>query len=363
MANRRLTELFLELARIDAIPGKEAPLAGHIAAFLKNLGLPAQTDGSAAAALSNASNIVCQVGGGGDFVLAAHMDTVRHTSASEPAVSGDRVTTGGRGPLGADGRAGLAAILYALERAVHTYAQFKPFTIAFTTRGAGNMAGVKHLALPPGVRCGFTFAPGLPAGSYTASSHGIAVFSADILGRAADAGDHPEDGVCAISIAARAIAALKFGRHDAETTSNVGTIAGGAGTSIVPPAALVRGQVRAAQAEQAQPILDAFKAEFERSAAAAGGAAAFKYAWEFQPYSHAADSRVRALAEAAIKGAALVPAPIPATGGGEAHALNAKGVASVAFGIGAGAVKTNDEYLLLEDLSKASEIVGSLIKA
>ncbi|OGR81271.1 MAG: hypothetical protein A2X32_13790 [Elusimicrobia bacterium GWC2_64_44] len=362
MASRRLTELFLELARLDAIPGKEAPVANHISSFLKNLGLPAQMDGTAAAALSNTSNVVCQIGGGGDFALVAHMDTVRPTSASEPAAAGGRLSTGGRGPLGADGRAGLAAILYALERAVHTYAQFKPFTLAFTTRGAGNLAGVKHLALPPGVRCGFTFAPGLPAGAYTASSHGVAVFSADILGRAADAGTDPEGGVCAISIAARAIAALKFGRHDAETTSNVGTIAGGAGTSIVPPATLVRGQVRAAEAARAQPLLEAFRAEFEKAAAAAGGAAAFKWAWEFQPYSHAPDSRVRQLAEAALKGAGLTPAPSGAQQGGEAHALNARGIASVAFGIGAGAVKTNDEYLSLEDLSSAAETVSSLIR-
>lgn len=363
MASRRLTEIFLELAKLDAIPGKEAPVANYVSTFLKHLGLPAQMDGSAAAALSSASNVLCQVGGGGDFALVAHMDTVRPTSASEPAVAGDRLTTGGRGPLGADGRAGMAAILYALERGVHTYAQFKPFTIAFTTRGAGNMAGLRHLALPPGVRCGFTFAPGLPAGSYTAASPGVAVFSADILGRAADAGLNPEGGVCAISIAARAIAALKFGRHDAQTTSNVGTIAGGAGTSIVPPAALVRGQVRAAEAARAQPVLDAFKAEFEKSAAAAGGAAAFKWAWEYQPYAHAAGARVRELAEGALRAAGLAPAAVQAPGGSEAHALNARGVAAVAFGIGAGAAKPNDEYLLLADLDKAAETVARLISA
>jgi len=34
----------------------------------------------------------------------------------------------------------------------------------------------------------------------------------------------------------------------------------------------------------------------------------------------------------------------------------------VAFGIGAGAVKPNDEYLLLEDLSRAAETVSSLIR-
>lgn len=363
MASRRLTDIFLQLARIDALPGKEAAMAAHAAAFLKNLGLPAQLDGTAAAALSNTSNVVCQVGGGGDFALLAHMDTVRPTSSSGPEVTADRITSGGRGPLGADGRAGMAAILYAVERAVNTNAPLKPFTLAFTTRGAGSMAGARHLALPAGVRSGFTFATGLPPGAYTASSHGIAVFSADILGKAADAGANPEGGICAISIAARAIAALSFGRHDPETTSNVGTIAGGAGTSIVPPAALVRGQVRAADAAKALPILDAMKAQFDKAASAAGGAAAFKWSWEFQPFRHAPEARVRVLAEAALRGAGLVPGPAAALSGGEAHALNARGIAAVAFGVGGGADKPNDEYILLDHLAKAAETVSSLIKA
>ncbi|HCC48612.1 MAG TPA: hypothetical protein DEQ38_10945 [Elusimicrobia bacterium] len=362
MASRRLTELFLELARIDGLPGKEAPVANYVSSFLKNLGLPAQMDGSAAAALSNTSNVVCQVGGGGNFVLLAHMDTMRHTSATEPAVTGDRISSGG-GPLGADSRAGMAAILYALERAVHTYAQFKPFTIAFTTRGKTNMAGVKHLSLPPGVRCGFVFDSPLDPGAYTASSPGIAVFSADVLGKAADAATEPENGICAISIAARAIAALKFGRHDAETTSNVGTIAGGAGTAIVPPAALVRGQVRAAEAASAQPILDRIKAEFETAAAAGGGASAFKWSWDYQPYRHLPGSEVLRLADEALAAAGLQPAPAQAAAASEAHALNAKGIAAVSFGVGARAAQHNEEYILLDHLSKTSEIVSSLIKS
>lgn len=360
MASRRLTELFLELARIDGLPGKEAPVANHALAFLKGLGLPAQVDGSAQAALSNTSNVLCRVGGGGGILLLAHMDTAFYTSGTQPSVTAEKISAGGKGQLGVE-RAGMAAILYALERAVNTNQPLKPFTLAFTTRSRPSMAGARHLAVPEGVRCGFVFNSQSDPGAYTVSSHGVANFSADVLGRAAD-GSEPEKGVCAVTIAARALAGLQFGRHDADTTSNIGTIAGGSGPGTVPLAALVRGQVRAAQAEKARPVLDGVKAAFEAAAAAGGGAVAFKWSWEFAPYSHAPGAEVRQLAESALIAAGLRPLPEAEVTGSEANLLNGRGIAAVNFGIGAKNPQTTSECILAEHLAKASEIVWHLIK-
>ena len=49
----------------------------------------------------------------------------------------------------------------------------------------------------------------------------------EVTGRSAHAGMEPEKGINAIAAAARAIAALKLGRLDRETTANVGVISGG----------------------------------------------------------------------------------------------------------------------------------------
>src|SRR5207253_1075931 len=53
-------------------------------------------------------------------------------------------------------------------------------------------------------------------------------------GRAAHSGMYPEEGRSAIAAAARAIADLRLGRVDEETTANVGTIHGGTAGNIVP---------------------------------------------------------------------------------------------------------------------------------
>ena len=53
-------------------------------------------------------------------------------------------------------------------------------------------------------------------------------------GRAAHAGMYPEEGRSAIAAAARAIADLRLGRLDDETSANVGEIQGGTARNVVP---------------------------------------------------------------------------------------------------------------------------------
>lgn len=360
MASRRLVELFLELARLDGQSGREAPVAKFVLEFLRKLGLPARQEDPAAG--SNTGNVICQVGGGGELVLLTHMDTARNTSRTMQVVAADRITSDGKGQLGADNRAGMAAILYAVERAMNTSSPVRPFTIAFTTQEETGLTGGQSLALPAAVKFGFVLDSSMDPGNYAISSPGAAVFEAEVQGRASHAGIAPEKGVCAIRIAARAISSLEFGRHDEETTSNIGTMTGGQATNVVPPSALLKGEVRSLDPAKVEPRLQAIKAAFEREAAAAGGAVKFSWKWEFQPYRHAAGSLVCQAAEAALRGAALTPAGVPSHGGSDANTLNAKGIAAVNFGIGARNPHADDEYILLEHLTKSSDIVWQLIK-
>ena len=63
-------------------------------------------------------------------------------------------------------------------------------------------------------------------------------------GRAAHAGMVPEEGRSAIAAAARAIADLRLGRLDDETTANVGLISGGTARNIVPEWCTFEAEVR-----------------------------------------------------------------------------------------------------------------------
>ena len=67
---------------------------------------------------------------------------------------------------------------------------------------------------------------------------------AEFHGRAAHAGVRPEAGRSAIAAAARAIAAMRLGRLDAQTTANVGMIEGGTAINVVPERCRIEAEVR-----------------------------------------------------------------------------------------------------------------------
>lgn len=60
--------------------------------------------------------------------------------------------------------------------------------------------------------------------------------------------------------------------------------------------------------------------------------------------------------------AGLEPQPIRYMGGSDANKFNAKGITAVNIGIGAQKPHSVDEFFLLEDLQKASEIAHQLIR-
>ncbi len=73
-----------------------------------------------------------------------------------------------------------------------------------------------------------------PVGTAILLAPTILSFEAAVKGRAAHAGFEPEKGIHAIQTAARAIAALRLGHVDEETTLNVGLISGGSVVNAVP---------------------------------------------------------------------------------------------------------------------------------
>src|SRR3954451_6393131 len=90
---------------------------------------------------------------------------------------------------------------------------------------------------------GFVYDHASPIGDIIVASPTYYRFQAAFRGQAAHAGIRPEDGRSAIVAAAKAIAAMRLGRLDEETTANVGNIHGGAdGTNIVPERCTVRGE-------------------------------------------------------------------------------------------------------------------------
>lgn len=96
-------------------------------------------------------------------------------------------------------------------------------------------------------------------GDAACAAPSILSFCAHIRGKAAHAGVCPEEGANAIAAAAQAIASLRQGRIDEDTTANIGMISGGEGINIVSPECVVKGEVRSLKHDRAAGFLKEYK--------------------------------------------------------------------------------------------------------
>src|SRR5204863_6024725 len=88
-----------------------------------------------------------------------------------------------------------------------------------------------------------------------------------VHGLAAHAGICPEQGLSAVQIAAEAIAGMRLGRLDEETTANLGVVQGGLASNIVPDCVVIRGETRSLSVLKLEAQTAHMRERFEAAAA------------------------------------------------------------------------------------------------
>jgi tripeptide aminopeptidase len=362
MVNKRLIDVFLDLALIDGISGKERRVADYIASFLANLGLSPFEDDSNKSNDGEAGNIICKIGDGGNFAMLAHMDTARPTKDLKPIVLDDRITSDGNTILGADNREGIAILLYTIENIIKSGIPSKSFTLAFMNSEETNLNGSLKIKFDKNIKKSFVFDLSYRPGSFIYKTPGAVSYKVKIFGIASHSGVAPEKGVNSIKIASDAISKLPLGRLDDESTANIGIINGGSAINVIPELTVVEGEVRSFDQEKVMKNIQLIQNEFEKAAQALNGRIEFEYNWDFKPYEIKSDEEVFRDISQAIRNVGLEPKAAITFGGSDANSLNEKGIPSVDIGIGAQNPHSNNEFVLLEDLEKSAEIAFQLMK-
>lgn len=362
MKHERLKEIFLEIIKINALSGNEKLLADFIYSFLNNLNYTIEYDNASQFTSSNTDNIICKVGDGGDFVFTSHMDTARPTEGVRPIVTDEKITSSGDTVLGVDNRAGVAVLLYTLEKIAKEKIKVKNFTVAFTTCEETTLFGSKHLGLNDRIKKGFVFDSGYRPGNFIYSACGAIGFKIKIVGKASHSGISPEKGINAILVASKAIAKLPLGRIDDETTMNIGVLKGGSAVNVVPELVELEGEVRSFNLSKAEKYFETIINSFKNESAAVNAKMEYKYFWDFKPYTISSDAEVYIDIQQAIMNVGLQPTPKISLGGSDANSLNENDIQSVNIGIGAQNPHSNEEFILIEDLYKTADIAFELIK-
>ena len=250
----RLKEEFIELASISSPSKREGTIARRLEAIVKQMGATVEMDDAGEKIEGNTGNLLARfpgnTPGAPPFLLSGHMDTVGPAEAIHPVVEGDVVRTDGTSVLGGDDKAGVVAILEAIRVVRERNIPHGDIELVLTICEEYGLLGAKNFDVGrlrakrglvldvDGVCELITRAPAANRLTFTVS------------GLAAHAGICPEQGMSAIRIAAEAIAAMKLGRLDAETTANLGIIQGGLAGNIVPAGVTVRGETRSLSPEK-----------------------------------------------------------------------------------------------------------------
>lgn len=362
MHNSRLVEIFLEVAKINALSQQEQPVADYIRSFLKNFKLEITEDNSRLLTGSAAGNLIIKIGGGGNFLLLSHMDTARETKNMKPIIKEDRIVSSGDTVLGVDNRAGIAVLLYTLEKIFTENISVKDFTVAFTTCEETTLFGSKYLEVDGSIKKGFVFDSQNRPGNFINSACGAIGFKVTINGKASHSGIAPEKGINALRVAVNVISKLPLGRIDEEATMNIGKLQGGSAVNVVPETAQFEGEIRSFDLQKAEKYFN-FMIEFLNEECEMFDATYEEtHDWDFKPYTVSEEHEVFKDISAAIQKSGLTPVPKISLGGSDANSLNGNGIASVNIGIGAQNPHSNDEFIYLEDLEKAAEIAMNLVR-
>jgi tripeptide aminopeptidase len=328
---RRLNDTFAELCAIRSPFGQERAVADRVADELRSLGLEVEEDDAGAEIGGDAGNLLARLPGRSErsVLLCAHLDTVPDGGPVEPVLVDGAWESAGDTILGADNKATVAVLLGLAHRAA---VEGTPIGVelVFTVGEENGLQGAKAFdASKLRSELGFVYDHASPIGEIVVASPTFYRLQATFRGQAAHAGVRPEDGRSAILAAARAIAAMRLGRLDPETTANVGNIHGGAdGTNIVPERCTLLAEARSLTETTADEVISEM---VDRCYDAANDPACecdVDIAVErlFRGYRHKPSAPSVVAAEAALRACGFTPKRITTGGASDANAFAAAGL-------------------------------------
>jgi tripeptide aminopeptidase len=371
----RIRNLLLELVRIDSISRRERDVAERVRRLCEEMGAEVETDDAGEKVGGNTGNVIARFPGtiphAEAVLMSAHMDTVVPGEGVKPVVEGDIIRTDGTTVLGGDDKSGIAVIIESIRCLQEQSIPHAPIDAVFSICEEVGLLGAKHLDLAKvRARYGLVFDSDDPGFLFTkgpSANH----FEFRVHGLESHAGVAPEYGISAIRIAAEAIAAMKLGRIDDETTANIGVIRGGEATNIITNLVTLRGEARSrseekltAQTEHIQRCLEEAAAKYEVTVegVTTRGRVESHVNREYHAMDVADDSRVVRLVKEAGARLGLSVETMASGGGCDANIFNKRGIECANLGTGMRAIHTVKEWLDVKDMYASAEMTLEIMR-
>ncbi len=369
----RLAETFIDLCEIDSPSREERRVAAYLSEVFKSLGAESVVeDDSAKKTGADCGNLIVRFAGTvkkEPLFFACHMDTVDPGRSVKVQRTGDFLTSQGNTILGGDDKSGIAALIE-LVRVLHESGQpYGPMEIVLTTCEEIGLLGAKHLdhtliQAKYGYALDSTGIDKVIVGAPAANRLKI-----EVHGISAHAGLNPEQGISAFCLAARAIADLRLGRLDEQSTANFGLIHGGVATNIVPDLITIEGEVRSHSPEKLEAYTKEIEATFRNvvrgwSAQLRNGRhPSVEISVEKEYPAMRLEDEDPVVTRVQRAGDVLEREIIfqVAGGGSDANIFNSFGLKTAIIATGMDKVHTTDECLDLKDLTRVTELLLAIV--
>lgn len=362
----RLTREFIRLAEISSPSFREREIADYLKQRLAELGLDVTEDGTGDRIGGDTGNVFGFLPGDkgrAAFFLCAHMDTVDPAEDVKVVLDGGVFRSEGSTILGGDDKAGIAAIIEVLEMLNQQSVPHGDLEVLFTVGEERGLLGSKNFDYGRfRSKFGYVLDSSGKPGAMIIAAPTQNVLDVIIRGRAAHAGIEPELGINAIQVAGQALARLRLGRIDAETTANMGVIQGGKATNIIPDSCFIQGEVRSLNRAKMDSLTSEIVTEFTRVADAAGARSEVRITLQYPDFYLDKDLLALRIAAGAAGKAGLKVSYETSGGGSDANNINAEEMVAVNLGIGMSQVHTTDEWLLLSDLAADVRWLWEIVK-
>jgi tripeptide aminopeptidase len=364
MEDQRMLERFVRLCEIASPTGEEREVADAVLDELRGLGVDVAEDASATPAHAGAGNLVARVPGRGEgwLSLFAHLDTVPHHGPIEVARDNGTFRSRGETILGADNKAAVTVLIELAARHVADRSRVG-LELVFTVAEEDGLRGAKQLDRSS-LRApfGFVLDHATPIGEVIVAAPTHKRLIASFTGHEAHAGINPEDGHSAIAAAAAAVAEMKLGRLDGETTANVGMVEGGTASNVVPGHCRILGEARSVDGERAAATIGEMVDACTWGASQHGCDVDAQVSEMFRGYRLDPKSEVVRIASQALRATGHEPRLVATGGGSDANALVAAGYEAVLLANGTEANHTPDELVteaaIVEMLAVCEAAIG-----
>ena len=297
----RLLDTFLSLTGFDSESFGERAIADELKKRLSALGLTVEEDRADELCGQKSENSAGNVYGflpgnrpGTPILLSSHMDTVKPGIGKRAVVHSDgTITSDGTTVLGADDAGGLSAILEALTVLREDGIPHADVEVMFPC--AEEIYGRGSEVFDYGklrAKESYCFDLTGEIGEAVTRAPTILSLNVTVEGRGAHAGFNPEDGINALTAAARALVRIPTGRVAEDTTVNFGRIEGGSVTNAVPARVEIGGEIRSLRHEKALCKSEEIARIFAEEAEALGASAVVESKEMVRAYETPEDSPV-----------------------------------------------------------------------